>query len=354
MTRVQTKDQNDSLIVQLNNKSTENADLIAQIQEKVFAIAALKNKLRKLKGNSVDTKFEKSLVLGKLILQPLRNQLVVRQSNAFKSERPKISKPRFASQVDVKNDLSKPVTQHYLPKGKESAFAKPHYLIASSKSRNSSKNIFQSTVDVSKPKPRSTNLTIRNWTTSKNSCVTITDVPKTDHSRNNSSFSDSKHFVFLTCQKCVFNANHDACITKFLKEVNSHATIQTHKTRNSNKLVEQKSHIQKPGRQIVTGHRFSPNKSSPVYEKTSPRSDLRWKPTHRTFKSVGLRWIPTGKVFDSCTSKVDSEPPHGSNVDISKIHECKQTLDLSACTSINVQKKQSIDLNAGTSDNVNK
>ncbi|GJT03252.1 hypothetical protein Tco_0824421 [Tanacetum coccineum] len=49
--------------------------------------------------------------------------------------------------------------------------------------------------------------------------------------------------------------------------------------------------------------RFSPNKTSAVYEKTSPRSDLRWKPTGRIFKSVGLRWIPTGKLFDSCTSK---------------------------------------------------
>ncbi|GJR36483.1 hypothetical protein Tco_1212167 [Tanacetum coccineum] len=35
-----------------------NAELKAQIQEKVFAIAALKNDLRKLKGNSVDTKFD--------------------------------------------------------------------------------------------------------------------------------------------------------------------------------------------------------------------------------------------------------------------------------------------------------
>ncbi|GKC11689.1 hypothetical protein Tco_1008471 [Tanacetum coccineum] len=67
-----------------------------------------------------------------------------------------------------------------------------------------------------------------------------------------------------------------------------------------------------------------------MYEKTSPRSDLRWKPTGRIFKSVGLRWIPTGKLFDSCTSKDDSEPTLGLNVDISNIHECKQTLDLSA------------------------
>ncbi|GKA04176.1 hypothetical protein Tco_0676957 [Tanacetum coccineum] len=54
-------------------ESTENADLKAQLQEKVFAIAALKNELRNLKGNSVDTKFAKPSVLGKQILQPLRN-----------------------------------------------------------------------------------------------------------------------------------------------------------------------------------------------------------------------------------------------------------------------------------------
>ncbi|GJU51815.1 hypothetical protein Tco_1221370 [Tanacetum coccineum] len=62
--------------------------------------------------------------------QPLKNQSVVRQPTAFKSERPRILKPRFASQVDVNNDLSKPVTTHHLPKRRESAPAKPHHMIA--------------------------------------------------------------------------------------------------------------------------------------------------------------------------------------------------------------------------------
>ncbi|GKA44453.1 hypothetical protein Tco_0737177 [Tanacetum coccineum] len=333
-----------------------NAELKAQIQEKVFAIATLKNDLRKLKGNSVDTKFDKTSVLGKPVLPSLRNQLVVRQPNAFKSERAQMSKQRFASQVDVNKNLSKPVTQHYLPKKTESAFAKPDHMIASSSSRNSSKNMprfssndmvhnhyldvakkkiqerdrnsttsvttsarFQSTTDDSKPKPRSNNQTSRSLHVSKSSRVMITAVPKADHSKSSSSFSDSKQFVCSTCHKCVFNANHDACITKLLKEVNSRAKIQSHKTRNSNKPVDQKSHTQKPGRQIFTGHRFSPNKTFAVYEKTSPRSDLRWKPTGRIFKSVGLRWICTGKLFDSCTSKVDSEPPHGLNIGIPHI-----------------------------------
>ncbi|GJZ60504.1 hypothetical protein Tco_0616320 [Tanacetum coccineum] len=155
---------------------------------------------------------------------------------------------------------------------------------------------FQSTPDGSKPKPRSNNQTSRSLPVSKSSRVTITVVPKADNFKSSTSFSDSKYFFCSTCHKCVFN----------------------------------KSHTQKPCRKIFTGHRFSPNKTFIVYEKTSPRSDLRWKPTGRIFKSVGLRWIPTGKLFDSCTSKVDSEPTHGSNVDIPNIHESKQTLDLSA------------------------
>ncbi|GJV85344.1 hypothetical protein Tco_1525242 [Tanacetum coccineum] len=84
-TRVQTKDHNDSLTEQLNKKSIENADSKAQIQEKVFAIAALKNKLRKLKGNSVDTKFAKPSILGKPSLQTNRKHPVVPTGKIFTS-----------------------------------------------------------------------------------------------------------------------------------------------------------------------------------------------------------------------------------------------------------------------------
>ncbi|GJS30270.1 hypothetical protein Tco_0490890 [Tanacetum coccineum] len=52
--RVHAKEQCDSLITNL--KSMENANLKTQIQEKVFASAALKNELRKLKRkNVIDT-----------------------------------------------------------------------------------------------------------------------------------------------------------------------------------------------------------------------------------------------------------------------------------------------------------
>nr|GEV61797.1 hypothetical protein [Tanacetum cinerariifolium] len=363
---VQTKDHVDSLIVQLNCKSVENADLKAQIQEKVFANVALKNKLRKLKGNSMDTKFAKPSILEKPVLQPPKNQSVARQPNAFKSERPNFSKPRFASQVDVNNVLSKPVTPHYLPKLRESAPAKPHHVNAPSSFRNMKKESYGSndmahdyyleeakkktqdknrnlkprempsakthqTPNACTPKPRSNNQTSRNWPASKSCEEMLQAVQKADHSRNPSSFLDFKHFVCSTCHKCFFNANHDACITKFLKEVNSHAKIQPNKTRNSNKSVDPTSQTQKPGRKIVTGHSFSPKKSSSMHDKTNtPRSCLRWIPTGRIFNTAGLKWVPTGKTFTFSTTKVDCEPPNGLNDYITNPYKCDQTLNVSA------------------------
>ncbi|GJV49490.1 hypothetical protein Tco_1439702 [Tanacetum coccineum] len=153
------------------------------------------------------------------------------------SERPRISKSRFASQVDVNNDLSKLVTAHYLPKERASAFAKPHHVIASSESRNSSKSMprfssnnmvynhyleeakkktqergrnsrpsvmppakSQSITNDSKPKPRINNQRSRNWPASKSSCETTKTVPIAEHSKNSRIFSDSKHFVCSTSQ----------------------------------------------------------------------------------------------------------------------------------------------------------
>ncbi|GKC85852.1 hypothetical protein Tco_1141569 [Tanacetum coccineum] len=190
-----------------------------------------------------------------------------------------MSKPWFASQVDVNNNLSRLATQHYLPKRRESVFEKPNHMIASRESRNISKNM-----------PRfSSNDMVHNHYLDEARKKT----PERDRNSNTSVVPSAR-----------FQSTTDGSKPKPRRTI---------------------KHLG-----IFTGHRFSPNKTSAVYEKTSPRSDVRWKPTSRIFKYVGLRWIPTGKLFDSCTSKVDSEPPHGSNVDIPNIHECKQTLDVSA------------------------
>ncbi|GKC97680.1 hypothetical protein Tco_1167955 [Tanacetum coccineum] len=131
--------------------------------------------------------------------------------------------------------------------------------------------------------------------------------PLVDHSRNSSFFLDSKKFVCSICHKYIFNTNHDDCITKILNKVNSRAKVQSPKITNNNPVKLEKPH--------------------------TPRSCLRWKPTGRIFKTVRLRWIPIGKVFIDSTTKVDSEPPNGSNDDITNPYECNQTLYVSAGTS---------------------
>ncbi|GJV39722.1 reverse transcriptase domain-containing protein [Tanacetum coccineum] len=280
LVRTDTKDHNDSLIAQVNSKTVENADLKAQIQEKVFANVALKNELRKLKGNSVDTKFAKASILGKPPLQPSRNHLVVRQPNAFTSERPRISRPTVCpSQVHgVRLEEARKMTQNKtrIPSHKDMASTRAHC-----------------TPNACTPKPRNI---YRSSPVSKCSGGMSNGEPLVDHSRNSSFFLDSK---------------------KSFSPPRSETTIP----------LNQRTTLINLGRRNGIGQRFSLNKSSAVHEKPhTPRSYLRWKPTGRIFKTVSLRWIPTGKVFIDSTTKVDSEPPNGSNDDITNPYECNQTL----------------------------
>ncbi|GKB69497.1 hypothetical protein Tco_0930909 [Tanacetum coccineum] len=242
-TKVQNKDNSESLISQINQKSVENADLKAQLQEKVFANAALKNELRKIKGNSVDTKFAKASILGKPPLQPSRNHLVVRQPNAFTSERPRISRPRFASQVDEKNDLSKTVTPHYLPKVRESAAATPHQVNAPNYSRNSHKESYGSNdmvhayflEDARKMTQDKTRIpSHKDMASTRAHCTPNACTPKP---RN-----IYRSFMYLS-------------VVVECQMVNSRAKVQSPKIRNNNP-VEPKNHTHKPGRQNGIGQRL--------------------------------------------------------------------------------------------------
>nr|GEV42338.1 Gag-Pol polyprotein [Tanacetum cinerariifolium] len=100
----------------------EIQDLKAQLQDKGIVISELKKLIEKQKGKSADTKFEKSSV--------------IRQANAFKSQRPSVlgkpttflnsferkdfSKSKSVTQNNVSNDFSKPVTAQTLPSNKKS------------------------------------------------------------------------------------------------------------------------------------------------------------------------------------------------------------------------------------------
>ncbi|GJS53853.1 hypothetical protein Tco_0627215 [Tanacetum coccineum] len=154
-----------------------------------------------------------------------------------------------------------------------------------------------------KPKSRIKNQQPRNWPPSMSSRVSNRTVNIAEPPRNQKPFLKSKDLACPTCKKCIYSANHNECILKYLSKVHSRASAQkkdaqSHKTTKIYMPVEKKSDSKKHDRQIPIGQKFSPNKSSVVYLKTTPpRSGLTWKPTGIIFTQAGLKWIPIRKSF---------------------------------------------------------
>ncbi|GJW52091.1 hypothetical protein Tco_0093442 [Tanacetum coccineum] len=121
--------------------------LKSQLQDKGIAISELKKLIEKMKGKSVETKFEKSSV--------------IRQPNAFKSQRQSI--------LGV------------IP-----------------------------TTSVSRPQLKSNNWKIQPW-------ITIVK----GKSMNLNAKTSNVNFVCVTCGKCVLNDNQDMCVLHYINGVNS-------------------------------------------------------------------------------------------------------------------------------------
>nr|GFB05397.1 integrase, catalytic region, zinc finger, CCHC-type, peptidase aspartic, catalytic [Tanacetum cinerariifolium] len=157
----------------------EIQDLKAQLQDKCIAISELKKLIEKLKGKYVDTKFGKSSV--------------IRQPNAFKSQRPSIlGKPNIFSDSLERKDFSK---------------SKPQLKSNPMEDRVMLNN--------NKGKKQEVEDQHRNVKFSKNK----TSVTACNDSLNAKTLN--VNFVCATCVKCVLNAKHDMCVLKSRNNVNS-------------------------------------------------------------------------------------------------------------------------------------
>ncbi|GJW25261.1 retrovirus-related pol polyprotein from transposon TNT 1-94 [Tanacetum coccineum] len=249
-TRVQSKEQCDSLIAQINAKSVENSDLNAQLQEKVFAITALKNKLRKLKGkNVVDTAVLKpnaTITPGmfKLDIEPISHRL---KNNRDAHEELLV----YVSQTCLNSPKPSRKLVAVTPMNKEKRvrFAEPvtsssniPKQIDSLKNKDSNKPLLTSTgvklttsVSGSKPSGNTKNNRITRPPSSnqknkvedhfrkvKSSLNKMNSVSKPisnaliKHSVRNAKFES----ICAICNKCLFDANHDMCIIDYVNDVN--------------------------------------------------------------------------------------------------------------------------------------
>nr|GEX55943.1 hypothetical protein [Tanacetum cinerariifolium] len=161
-----------------------------KVKDKGIVISELKKLIEKLKGKSVDTKFEKSLV--------------IQQPNAFKSQRPSIlgkptiisdslerkdfSKSKSVTQNNVSNDFSKPVTAQTLPLNKKSILTNTNVLALGMYKLHT-----EPTQTRTSQLPNDSRKTNKRVLKAKTSNVNI---------------------VCATCSKCVLNDKHDMCVLK--------------------------------------------------------------------------------------------------------------------------------------------
>ncbi|GJZ25729.1 hypothetical protein Tco_0569982 [Tanacetum coccineum] len=212
----------------------EIQDLKAQLQDKNIAISELKKLIEKCKGKFVETKFDKPSV--------------VRQPNAFRILKPSVlGKPapfsdslerksftqtQSVTKTNVSESLSKPVTTQILPPKARQDLPQT--------SRNTNPRLSTSTgvihrTNVSRPQLMSTQM--KDKVVPNNSHVKNKKTEVEDHNRISSISNKTKsvttstnslksrtlnvNTVCATCGKCVFNSNHDACVSKYLNDVNA-------------------------------------------------------------------------------------------------------------------------------------
>ncbi|GJZ64086.1 retrovirus-related pol polyprotein from transposon TNT 1-94 [Tanacetum coccineum] len=265
---------NESLTTELERykeRSVENLDLNAQLQEKVFAITALENEVKKLKGkNVVDTAVSKpnaTIAQGmfKLDIEPISHRLknnrdahevyiekTIENTNTLRGfvERTCPNSPKPSEKLVAVTPINKDKRVRFAePVTSSSNIPKP---TDSLKTKDSNKHLLTSTRVKSTSASRSKPLgnTKNNSITRQQVAIRRINNALVKHSVRNDVFES----ICAICNKCLFDVNHDMCV---IDDVN----------------VNSKS--------------------------KSKRNKMRkvWKPTGKVFSKIGYKWKPTSRTF---------------------------------------------------------
>ncbi|GJS47948.1 hypothetical protein Tco_0598069 [Tanacetum coccineum] len=237
----------------------EIQDLKAQMQDKNIAISELKKLIEKCKGKSVETQFDKPSVVRQPNAQRIPKPSVLGKPTPFSNspEMRSFQTKQSVNKTNVSDGLFKQVTQQNLPQNRKQAeihsnVLKPGmYRIASTTtqtrtpqlphaSRNTNPHMSKSsgvihTTSVSRPQLKC--YQVKDKVVPNNSQVKFQKKEVEDHHRissiskktksvtacNDSSNSrtSNANAVCAECGTCVFNSNHDACVSRYLKDVNA-------------------------------------------------------------------------------------------------------------------------------------
>ncbi|GJX01099.1 retrovirus-related pol polyprotein from transposon TNT 1-94 [Tanacetum coccineum] len=219
----------------------------------------LKKLIEKCKGKYVETKFDKPSVVRQPNALRIPKPSVLGKPTSFSDslERKSFKKTKSVTKTNVSEGLSKPVTTHILPPTarksvRNTNVIKPGMYQIDTRttqtrapqfpqtSRNTNPHVYTSTgvihrTSVSRPQFKRTQ--IKDKVVQNNSQVKFKKTKVEDHHRISSISNKTKsitacndilksrtsniNVVCVTCGQCVFNSNHDACVSKFLNDVNA-------------------------------------------------------------------------------------------------------------------------------------
>ncbi|GJW58810.1 retrovirus-related pol polyprotein from transposon TNT 1-94 [Tanacetum coccineum] len=311
----------------------EIQDLKAQLQDKNIAISELKKLVEKCKEKSVETKFDKPSVVRQPNAQRIPKPSVLGKPTPFSDSLERnFTQTQSVNKTNVSESLSKPVTTQTLPQTARQAVRntnviKPGMYRIDTRttqsrqpqlpqtSRNTNPRVSTSTgvihrTNVSRPQLRSTQM--KDKVMPNNSHVKDKKTEVEDHHRISSISNKTKsvtasndslksrtsnvNAVCATCGKCVFNSNHDACVSKYLNDVNARTNkpkvvpISTRKPKSqANKSVA--THHKK----TVASESTTQNSKSSyrlLYEKTSKA----WKWWIEQQCPSRYKWVPKTKM----------------------------------------------------------
>nr|GEU62108.1 hypothetical protein [Tanacetum cinerariifolium] len=307
-------------------------DLKAQLHDKGIAISELKKLIEKLKGKSVDTKFEKSLVIRELNAFRSQRTSILGKPTIFSDslERKDFSKSKSVTKNNVSNDFSKPVTAQILPLNKKSILKNtnvlasgiyklhtettqprttqlPHDLRKTNKRVSFSTRVIPIT-SVSRPKLK------RNQT---NDRVLLNNSQgkkqKVEDHRRNVKFSKNKTFVTAcndslnaktsnvifvcaTYEKCVLNEKHNMYVLKSHNGVNSRTKMPiavSVSSREPKRIVNQS--VAKPLRRTVAAESINQklrNTTRKLYKHVTKTCSW-W---YHKFTPPGYKWKPKSQI----------------------------------------------------------
>ncbi|GJS94619.1 hypothetical protein Tco_0801587 [Tanacetum coccineum] len=278
----------------------------------------LKKLIEKYKGKSVETKFDKPSVVRQPNAQRIPKPSVLGKPAPFSDslERKSFSQTKSVPKTNVSKGLSKPVTTQILPQTTRQAVRntnviKPGMYQIDTRttqtrapqlpqtSRNTNPRVSTSTrvihkTNVSRPQLRSTQM--KDKVVPNNSQVKDKKTEVEDHPRISSISNKTKSVtvsndnlksktlnfndVCATCGKCIFNSNHDACVSKYLNDVNARTKkpkvvpISTRKPKSqANKSVA------------------TPHKKTVASESTTQKSKSYYRMLYEKTSKAGKWWI---------------------------------------------------------------